>query len=73
MVEMWSAIPYNVSLLDHVDMLVHPNHVVHVKSYLLCSGMTTTVLYRDLQRAIELENEPAPASESAIITRKTSK
>ena len=31
MVEMWSSIPYNASLVDAVDMVVSPRHEKHVK------------------------------------------
>ena len=31
MVEMWSTIPYNASLVDAVDMVVSPRHEKHVK------------------------------------------
>lgn len=71
MVEMWSTIPYNASLVDAVDMIVSPKHVQHVKSYLSCSGMTPAVIEENLQRAIEVENE---IDESGVVaTRLSSK
>ena len=57
MVEMWSPIPYNASLVDRVDMLVSPKHVHHVRNYLNCSGMDSNVLEDNLQKAIDSEND----------------
>jgi len=56
MVEMWSSIPYNASLVESVDMIVSLNNKKQVKGYLSCSGMPPTVVEEDLQRAIEEEN-----------------
>jgi len=69
MVEMWSSIPYNASLVDAVDMVVSPRHEKHVKDYLSCSGMTPTVVENNLQRAIEKENEIDPEDQDEVITR----
>jgi len=71
MVEMWSSIPYNASLVDAVDMVVSPRHEKHVKDYLSCSGMTPTVVENNLQRAIEKENEIDPEDQEGdlVITR----
>jgi len=71
MVEMWSSIPYNASLVDAVDMVVSPRHEKHVKDYLSCSGMTPTVVENNLQRAIEKENEIDPEDQDGdlVITR----
>ena len=57
MIEMWSTIPYNASLVDRVDIVVNPKHEEHVKSYLTCAGMTPTVVEKDLQKAIDQENQ----------------
>ena len=54
---MWSTIPYNASLVDRVDIVVNPKHEEHVKSYLTCAGMTPTVVEKDLQKAIDQENQ----------------
>ena len=40
----------------HVDMLVNPKHLSHVKSYLTCSGLIPTVMLRNIQEAIDTEN-----------------
>ena len=72
MVEMWSTIPYNASLVDAVEMVVSPRHEKHVKDYLSCSGMTPTVVEENLQRAMDVENEIDP-EEDEVITRVTSK
>lgn len=75
MVEMWSSIPYNASLVDAVDMVVSPRHEKHVKDYLSCSGMTPTVVENNLQRAIDKENEIDPEDEDGdlVIERLQSK
>lgn len=67
MVEMWSTIPYNASLVDAVDMVVSPRHEKHVKDYLSCSGMTPTVVENNLQRAIEKENEIDPEDQDGVV------
>ena len=74
MVEMWSTIPYNASLVDSVDMIVRPGHQKHVKEYLTCAGMEPQVIEEDLQTAIDQENlvENVPDDE-LVITRDTSK
>lgn len=63
MVEIWSSIPYNASLVESVDMIVSPAHEKQVKNYLSCSGMSPSVVEKDLQSAIDTENvidtEPA--------------
>ena len=56
MVEMWSPIPYNASLVDRVDILVSPRHSNHVKQYLSCAGMNVDVIEENLQKAIDEEN-----------------
>jgi len=68
MVEMWSTIPYNASLVDAVEMVVSPRHEKHVKDYLSCSGMTPTVIEDDLQHAIDLENKIDPEDEEDEVT-----
>merc|ERR1712223_924147 len=72
MVEMWSTIPYNASLVDAVEMVVSPRHEKHVKDYLSCSGMTPTVVEENLQRAMDVENEIDP-EEDEVITRVTNR
>ena len=74
MVEMWSTIPYNASLVESVDMIVSPSHEAHVKNYLSCSGMTPEIVEEDLQKAIDEENlvENQP-DDDVVITRLTSK
>ena len=57
MVEMWSSIPYNASLVESVDMIVNPKNEKQVKHYLSCSGMPPVVVEDDLQRAIDEENQ----------------
>ena len=75
MVEMWSTIPYNASLVDAVEMVVSPRHEKHVKDYLSCSGMTPTVVEENLQRAMDVENEIDPEETEGfeVVTRVTSK
>merc|ERR1712223_394454 len=68
MVEMWSTIPYNASLVDAVDMVVSPRHIKHVKDYLSCSGMTPIVIEDNLQRAIEAENEVNPEDQEGEVS-----
>ena len=68
MVEMWSTIPYNASLVDAVDMVVSPRHIKHVKDYLSCSGMTPLVVEDNLQRAIEAENEVNPEDQEGEVS-----
>ena len=66
MVEIWSAIPYNASLVDSVDMIVSPKHQKHVKNYLTCSGMNPEVIENNLQNAIEIENK---IDDDSLLTR----
>merc|ERR1712223_82443 len=77
MVEMWSTIPYNASLVDAVDMVVSPRHEKHVKDYLSCSGMTPTVVEENLQRAMDVENEidseETEGFDDEVITRVTNR
>ena len=56
MVEIWSGISPNVSLVDHADLMVSPKHATHVKNYLTCSGIDVQVLSDNLQRQIDEEN-----------------
>lgn len=72
MVEMWSTIPYNASLVDQVDLIVSPQHLAHVKSYLSCSGMEPEVVEDNLQRAIDEENQEDP-DQDIVITRQSGK
>ena len=71
MVEMWSPIPYNASLVDRVDILVSPRHSNHVKQYLSCAGMNVDVIEENLQKAIDEEN--SIDDQEVIISKKTSK
>jgi len=68
MVEMWSTIPYNASLVDAVEMVVSPRHEKHVKDYLSCSGMTPAVIEDNLQRAMDIENEIDPEDEEGEVS-----
>jgi len=56
LVQVWSPLSPNVSLVDHADLMVAPKHAGHVKSYLSCSGMGVQVVSDNLQRQIDLEN-----------------
>jgi len=56
LVQIWSPLSPNVSLVDHADLMVAPKHAGHVKSYLSCSGMGVQVVSDNLQRQIDLEN-----------------
>ena len=56
MVEIWSSLSHNVSLVDHADLMVAPKHASHVKSYLTCSGIGVQVVSDNLQRQIDEEN-----------------
>merc|ERR1712226_1206164 len=69
MVEMWSPIPYNASLVDRVDILVSPRHSKHVKQYLNCAGMNVDVIEENLQKAIDEEN--SIDDQEVIISKKT--
>ena len=70
MVEMWSPIPYNASLVDRVDILVSPRHSKHVKQYLNCAGMNVDVIEENLQKAIDEEND---IDDQEVISKKASK
>lgn len=65
MIELWNPLPSNVSLIDSVDILVSPQHVGHVRSYLECSGMKTETVIQNLQAEIDLENVKSEDSEDS--------
>jgi hypothetical protein len=68
LVYIWNPISRNVSLIDHADLMVAPEHAGHVKNYLKCSGMKVQVISQNLQRQIDEENIVQDTRET-IVTR----
>ena len=56
LVEFWSPIPRNFSIISHADLMVGPNHADHVVNYLKCSGMEVEITSNNLQQQIDEEN-----------------